>query len=94
LIAELQAKLEDERESRPDVKEEITQLLRQITGKKDERGKVVNLYKRGTIDEEEAEAELVTPEREAKALDERRQQLLARQRQGLRVNDYLTSRPW
>jgi len=89
LIAELQAKLNEERESRPDVEEELSELQRQIASKKDGRGKVVNLYRRGIIDEDEAETELLILEREAKALEDRRQELLAHQRQNLRVDDHL-----
>jgi hypothetical protein len=59
------------------LKSELAELDGEITRKREDRQRVINLYRRGLIDDSDVERELTGVEREVATLNDRRARLLA-----------------
>lgn len=77
VIMQLEAQLTSERDQDRPVERELAELEAELTKKRADRQRVINLYRRGLIDDAEVEKELTGLEREVALLNDRRSQLLA-----------------
>ena len=76
IMEKLEARLKEEKERRKPVEEELIQVEKSIARKKEDRQRVINLYRRGLIGDAEVEEELISLQKEIASLQERRDSLL------------------
>lgn len=77
VIMQLEAQLKSELAQDRPVERELAELEAELTKKRADRQRVINLYRRGLIDDGEVEKELTGLEREVSLLNDRRSRLLA-----------------
>ncbi|MDI6894853.1 MAG: recombinase family protein [Bacillota bacterium] len=77
LLGEVEARLSQEPAAREERARELENLARSLARCGEERARLINIYRKGLIDEAELERELGALAREASALEERKAALLA-----------------